>query len=288
MAAPASPDHGVRSWPARPLTLDAATGLTAIVVVLGAAAAISGLLVDGLYRDNPSTAAGWRANDLVTLVTLPLLVGAYARARRGSSRGCLLWLGVLWYLVYNYAFYLVGTALNDVFLLYAALVAAGMWALGVGLAGTDVGGIARRLRPTAPARWVAGYLALAAVGLAGAWTAQSLAFALDGTVPQIMLDTDSKTPIVFALDLTLVVPTMLVAAGLLWRRRAWGHVLGTIVGVKGVLYACVLLAMAADQANRGEDDAWSFAPVSAFLLLGCLFVATCLLRDVRDRPRAPS
>jgi hypothetical protein len=146
----------------------------------------------------------------VTLVTLPLLVGAYARARRGSSRGRLLWLGVLWYLVYNYAFYLVGTALNDVFLLYAAVVAAGMWALGVGLAATDVDGIARRLRPTAPVRWVAGYLAIAAVGLGGAWIAQSLAFALDGTVPQIMLDTDSKTPIVFALDLTLVVPTMLV------------------------------------------------------------------------------
>jgi hypothetical protein len=158
-----------------------------------------------------------------------------------------------------------------------------MWGLGVGLGATDVDSIAPTLRGTARVRWAAAYLAIAAAGLGSAWIAQSLAFAVDGTVPQIMLDTDSRDPIVFALDLTLVVPTMLVAAWLLWRRRAWGHVLGAVVGVKGVLYAIVLLALAADQANRGEDDAWSFAPVSAFLLVGCLLVVLVVLRDVRRR-----
>jgi hypothetical protein len=283
-AGPTSRDVRVPSRSTSALVADAATVLTALVVLLAAAASTAGLAVDGLYRDNASTAAGWRANDVVTLLALPVVVAASAHARRGSSRGRLIWLGVLWYLVYNYAFYLVGAALNDVFLLYAAVVAGGMWALVVVLVGTDIDELARGLRPTRYVPWVAAYLAIAAVGLGGAWISQSLAFALEGTVPQIMVDTDSKTAIVFALDLTLVVPTMLVAAGLLWRRRAWGHVLGAVVGVKGVLYASVLLAMAVDQATRGEDDAWSFAPVSAFLLVGCLLVAVLLLRDVRDRP----
>ncbi|HEV2060609.1 MAG TPA: hypothetical protein VGR11_14735 [Solirubrobacteraceae bacterium] len=38
--------------------------------------------------------------------------------------------------------------------------------------------------------------------------------------------------------------------------------------------------MAAYQADRGVDDAWSFAPVSAFLLLGCLFVTLALLANL--------
>jgi hypothetical protein len=133
-------------------------------------------------------------------------------------------------------------------------------------------------------RWVAGYLAIAAVGLAGAWTASRSPSPSTAPSRRSCSTPTRRRPIVFALDLTLVVPTMLVAAVLLWRRHAWGHVLGTIVGIKGVLYALVLLAMAAGQANRGEDDAWSFAPVSAFLLVGCLLVAASLLRDVRDRP----
>ena len=95
---------------------------------------------------------------------------------------------------------------------------------------------------------MAAFLVVVAVGLGGAWSAQSLAFATGGEAQQLMIDTGSKTPIVFAIGLTLVVPTMLVAGVLLWRRRPWGCMLG----VKGVAYATVLLAVAAWQDARGN------------------------------------
>lgn len=264
----------------------AATVLTALVALFAAAAAIAGLAADELYRDNAYTVASWRANDLVTLAAVALLTAAYVLSLRGSRRARLVWLGVLWYMLYNYAFYLFAAAFNDVFLLYAGIVAAAAWALIVALMRTDVHALASRFVATTPVRAISAYLAVAAVGLGGAWIAQSLDFAVAGTVPQLMTDTAASTPVVFALDLTLVVPTMLVAAWLLWQRRAWGYVLAAIVGVKGILYGAVLLAMAAYQSDRGVDDAWSFAPVSAFLLLGCLFVTLALLGNLRSQPDA--
>lgn len=43
-------------------------------------------------------------------------------ARRGSLIGLLLWPGTLFYVLYGYAFYLIGVPFNALFLLYVALV----------------------------------------------------------------------------------------------------------------------------------------------------------------------
>jgi len=85
-----------------------------------------GLLFSDRDRDADWIRATWFGNDLVTLsIAVPLLVAGAVSARRGSSCGLLVWLGVLGYSVYNYAFYLFGAALNAFLLLYAiALVTA--------------------------------------------------------------------------------------------------------------------------------------------------------------------
>jgi hypothetical protein len=128
---------------------------------------------------------------------------------------------------------------------------------------------------------VCAYLVLLAAGLAGAWIAQSLAFVVGDDVPQIVTDSGHPTSVVFALDLTLLVPFTVLAAVLLWRRRPWGYVLATAMLVKGVTYAAALLAMAAFQADAGLPDAWSFAPFSAVFLVGGVAGTAVLLTNLR-------
>jgi hypothetical protein len=83
-----------------------------------------------LYRDNTWSKAAFRGGDLATLVlTVPVLVVALAMARRGNSGARLVWLGVLVFNVYNYAFYVFGTTFNKLFLLYAALLGASILTL---------------------------------------------------------------------------------------------------------------------------------------------------------------
>jgi hypothetical protein len=75
------------------------------------------------YRDVEWIRATWYGNDWVTLaVAVPLMLIGRVRARAGSARGLLLWLGVMGYAAYNYAFYLFGAALNVFFPLYVALL----------------------------------------------------------------------------------------------------------------------------------------------------------------------
>ena len=98
--------------------------LTAPITILLAIAGGSGVLVEDLYRDNPSLVAQAFGQDLITLaVALPALVISAIFAGRGSTRGRLVWLGVVAYVVYTYVTYAFGIRFNPLFLAYLALLA---------------------------------------------------------------------------------------------------------------------------------------------------------------------
>jgi hypothetical protein len=93
--------------------------LTAALVGVMVAQAAMGLLFPAQYRDVEWITATWFGNDWVTLViAVPLLLIGVVRTGRGSVQGALMWLGMIVYSVYNYAFYLFGAALNAFFLIY--------------------------------------------------------------------------------------------------------------------------------------------------------------------------
>ena len=271
-----------------------AQALSAAIALLMAVASAVGLSAHGFYRDNAWATAGFRGNDLVTLVVVvPLMIGAIVLARRGSARAGLVWLGTVAYALYNYAFYLFGAAFNELFLAYAAIVALATWTLILALPALDVGALAPRFSPRTPIRWVEANMLLIALFLGGMWGAQSLAFIATGKLPQVIVDSGIQTSIVFALDLALLMPAMAVGAILLWRRRPWGYALSAILMIKGTAYTLALLAMSVFSANAHIAGAWDFAPVWAIFCLTSLLATGALLRglrpaaDVEERRRLP-
>ena len=106
-------------------------GLTAVVLALAALQVAWGRTFPTLYRDASDIALTWAGNDWITLlVALPVIAAAALSARRGGETGRLVWMGGLAFLVYNYAFYMIGTELNAAFPLYVALVLCAAVALG--------------------------------------------------------------------------------------------------------------------------------------------------------------
>lgn len=222
----------------QPKVLFSLSGLIAVLMLVQAGA---GLAWPGLYRDNLFVATASRGNDLVTLVVaLPLLLLALVLARRGSARAHLVWLGMLDYALYNYAFYLFGTAFNRLFLLYVALFALSLYTLLIALANVDVAAIRPAFPESLPNRWISGYMLFVALGLSSVYLAQSVGFIVTGDLPPIVVLSGHPTNIVFALDLSLVVPVLALGAWLLWRRHPWGYVLAIIANVKGAVYMLVL------------------------------------------------
>ena len=177
-----------------------------------------------------------------------------ALAARGSMAARLLWLGMLG-CPDGYAYYLFGAAFNAFFLIYVALFAASGWALAMGLASLDISRLTRS-RALGPRRlWVAGYMVFVAAGLTTVYVAQSIAFVTTGDVPAIVAITGHPTSLVFALDLSLVVPALVVGAFWLQQDRAWGYALAVIVNAKGAVYTLSLAVSSLIAVRAGFDDA---------------------------------
>ena len=268
--------------------LRAAYLLSAVIAVLMVVASAAGLWLHRLYQDPAWATAAFRGGDLATLlVAAPLLAGALLRSLRGSRRAHLVWLGMLAYSLYNYALYVFGTAFNDLFLLHVALFSLSVFALGLGLANVDVAGIGRGFRPRTPARPISGYLLAVAAVLGGMWSYHALRFAATGKLPQTAFPA-SGLHLIFTLDLALLVPSLALAAVLLWRRRAWGYLLGTVLSVYGAAYQVNFILATVFQANAHVVGVSGFDPLALLLATAFLLCAALLLGSLQPTTRTPA
>jgi hypothetical protein len=145
------------------------------LALLATAAALAGLLVDGVYQAPAATAEMLRAFDLVTLAVAPVLAATIVLARRGNARARLVGAGLAAHLVYAYAYYAFGTGFNDLFLLHTATLATGTVALILALIDLDADAVTWHIAGSARARVVAGILGVLAVSLGVLWSSAASA-----------------------------------------------------------------------------------------------------------------
>ena len=240
--------------------------LSAVIAILIVVASAAGLSVDGMYRDGSWAREALRGGDLTTLtVAAPLLALSLVLARRGARSAQAVWLGMLAYSVYNYAYYAFGAAFNDIFVLHIALLALSIWTLALAIAGLDLRSVAERFRPARGTRSVGGFLVAVGSILGGLWVFLALRFAVTG---ELIADIPHEgIHLVFAVDTALLVPALVLSGVALWRRSEAGLVFGPAMAVMGAVYQVNLLVSGLFQANA------DVAGVKAFPLEGIVLAA---------------
>jgi hypothetical protein len=256
--------------------LRVAFALSAIVAVLMGAASAAGLFVSHLYHDGAWAREALRGGDLVTLlITLPILTAAIVLSIRGSQRAQAVWIGVLAYAVYNYAYYAFGATFNDLFLFHIALLSTSIFALVFALPNLDITSIAIRLHNPRTAAWIGGFLAIVGVLQGALWLFVVSRNAVTGEVRHDVPVAGQH--LVLALDLSLLVPSLILAGVLLWRQTAMGYVLGAAMCVMGAIYQLNLMVAGIFQANAEVAGVKAFPPEGLFLTAGLVISALILL-----------
>jgi hypothetical protein len=226
--------------------------LSGLIVLLALPVHLTGLLIPSIYRDPVVLLPQNLGTDLVTLlVGIPLLVAATVAMRKGSLRARVLWLGALGLLVYVYGMYALGVRWNELFLIYVALFGLSLFALIVGLVGTDAVQIRAGLAARAPVRSVATYLMAIAVMVGAMWLAEEIGALFRGVVPPSVLQFEAARNIVHVFDLGIVLAAIAIATVMLLRDRPWGDVLAGMLLVKATTIGLWVVAMIWFSARRG-------------------------------------
>ena len=250
--------------------------LTLLIAVLAGVASLGGLIIPNLYRDNAFYKAAWQANDLITMLLAPAVLVSYHYYRRGNARAQLVWLGLLLYMFYNYAFYLFGAAFNWFFLIYAAVFTLSLYALVLGLGQVNSTTVPNLHLSSLNRKLITAFLIFVAIPLASVELAHCWRFIFSGTPPEI-------PALIMALDLTLVVPNTILAALLLARKRPWGIILSAMMLVKSFTYGLVLVAGTTFIALNSIGPWDPLLPFCIFVSGGGFVFLTILLRDVAFR-----
>jgi hypothetical protein len=267
--------------------LTLAYALSGLLAVLLVVSSVAGLLYGsrGLYEPYPASLAGLLGQDIVTLaVGLPLLGASVWLTARGSTRGLLVWTGMLFYFAYSYYFYVTG-GFNALFLLYIAIVSTSLYGLISLLFNTDCEALKARFDPRTPIRLVSGFLVSYSPLFALMWIGLTLSTLAAGT------RLDEVTHAVIAIDCTMLLPLLFFGGLLLWRRRPWGYVLGGFLLVKMAATGFTLAFTTA----LGARWARAVDPFNAFLFglfalmaIGSLVLLVPYLRGVRVGRAGPS
>ena len=142
---------------------------------------------------------------------------------------------MLFYSLYGYAYYVFGATFNDAFLAHIAIFSLSVFALACALPALDYAAIAREFRGVVGvATGVGIFLIVVGVAQGGLWL---YVLANNIATGEVLHDIPiAGQHLVFALDLALLAPTLVVSGILLARRRPVGYLLGTAVAVMGAVY----------------------------------------------------
>jgi len=256
--------------------------MSVIIAILAVFASFGGLFIEGIYNDNNLVVAAWQGNDIVTLFfVVPVMLLALALLKRRPIIARLFWMGSLWYMIYNYMFYMFGAAFNVFFLIYIAIFTLSGYTLIFALIKTNAIAMSKSFTARTPVKWISGFMMFFAVLLGTLWIMMSLSFVLTGVVPQSIVQTGHPTGVVFAADLSLLIPALFFSAVLLRKKQPWGYVLSVIVLVKATAYGLVLMIMSVVTfIKQGMVD--PFIVLWSILTLGCLLSLSFLLRNIKN------
>ena len=192
-----------------------------LIAVLVLVASIMGLTDPDVYgQETVNWATQAKGQDVGNLLAVVVLLVSAAGYRRGSARAGLVWLGALLYLVYAFVVYAVAVHLNDLFLVYVAVLGLSAWAVIFHV------GALRREPVTFPAgrtrRTAAAVIAAVGVLFGGLWLGELVPALLIGEVPASLVEAGLWVNPIHVVDLSMVLPAFVLTGVAAWRGRGWG------------------------------------------------------------------
>jgi hypothetical protein len=257
-----------------PLRRDAAFAhrLTWAVAALLTVASASGLLFGAavLYDTDPMLPVLLAQDAVGLFVGVPLLLGSAWLARRGSTRGLLVWMGALFYVAYFWYFYVIGVRVTVLFPVYIAIVSMSLFGVLYLFFALDAEEVKHRVTPRMPVRLTAGFLIGTAVFFALLWLGLVASHLAAGT------ELDAVSQYVIAIDGVVLLPLAFFGGVWLWQRRALGFALAGILLVKVAatfltLIATTLMSLATVPPDPVQTSAYGVGLiVASALLVFCL------------------
>jgi hypothetical protein len=244
-----------------------------LATLLAGVSSAAGVFAGDLYGDAPYWVQQARGTDVATLfLAVPLLAIGLWSAARESDAGRAIVVGVLMYLVYNYAIFAFSVAMNPLSAVYMATLGLAVWSLGLMLVAGRSADLMGEVVDRLPRRLTAVALIGIAILFGMLWLGQIAQATISGELPPDLVRTGLPTNPIYALDLGLFLPMCVVAGVGLLRRHAATSAFAVPMLLWLALTSAGIVAAFWYTASAGE-----VVPIPVVVLVSAIGVVTALL-----------
>lgn len=216
--------------------------LTALCLAIVATA---GLLQPGMYVPfihSEALRVGLPVQDAVSLLAAPALLAVMFYTRRGSVRAFVVWAGILLFAAYYYAFYCFGFVYTIYYPFYLAIMGLSFYSLLGLLASVKLDVFQTCIDAKVPVRFLAFVLGM---------TVLFIPIWLIAIFQGIQTQKINEGALVFTLDLAFLIPLSVIGAIQIWRRTAFGYLIGGILIFKLAISGILLTGGSLVQITNG-------------------------------------
>jgi len=253
-----------------------------IIAVLVSVACAGGIMLPVIYyKESVSWATQGIGQDVATLgLAVPALLFSALYLGR-SLRAMLIWMGVLIYLIYSYLLYALYIHFGSMFPVYVAILGLSFYTLLAGVARINLLKIPRSFVcvKTTP---VSAFLFLFAFLFSALWIADIAQSILSDVTPESVIVADLQVNPVHVLDLSFLLPGMMLTAVFLWNRKPIGFLLAAPMLTFSALMGSAIISMQYLLESKGISEPSPVGIIMGIVVLISVYLLYYLLKDVEE------
>jgi hypothetical protein len=253
-----------------------------IIAVLVSIACTGGIVLPVIYyKESVSWAAQGIGQDIATLgLAVPALLFSALYIGR-SLRAMLIWMGVLIYIIYSYLLYAFFIHFGVMFPVYVAILCLSFYTLLAGIGSIDIGKLPRSFVGVKTIS-VAAFLFLFAFLFSALWITDIAHSILSEIAPESVMDANLPVNPVHVLDLSFLLPGMLLTAGFLWKRKPLGFLFAPAMLTFSALMGSAIISMQYLLENKGISDPSPVGTIMYVVIIISLYLLYDLLKDAQE------
>ncbi|MDR3693940.1 hypothetical protein [Mucilaginibacter sp.] len=255
--------------------------LTIPLAVLVVISAVCGIFIKSTYV---AETQNWRiqgiGQDMVDLfIAMPVLITSGILAYRGNRAAFFVWGGTLLFLLYSYAIYCFAVHFNSLFLVYCFTFGLSVYSFTWLTLHLPAKKVKEWFDFKGQVKWFSGFLVSIALIFYFLWLTDIVPAIVSGKMPLSYAGTGMLTNPVHVIDISILLPGMVITAVFLLKKAPAGYLLTPILTVFFILMACNIAWLVIFMKQKGIGDCLVVAKIMGiFAAIGSGVLYTFLRR----------
>jgi|LFRM01.2.fsa_nt_gb hypothetical protein len=262
-----------------------ALALSLPVSVLLIIASYFGVFIENTYsRETLTLAAQGIGQDIVNLFIIsPLLLITSFLAYKKNKAAMHIWSGAIFYLIYSYAIYTFAIHFNSLFIVYCFILGLSFYSFMYFILSQINEPVIDWYSSNIPIKTISVFLIVIAILFYFLWLSEIIPALIKNEIPKSVTENGILTNPVHVLDLSVVLPGLLITAIFLLKKKSLGFLLAPAMLMFCILMSLAIGGMVIAMRMKGIESDVSLTIIFGFITLMSTIILVMFLKSIKKK-----